>query len=476
MVFDLGIKTGINGLDQIMFEGFIEGHQYLVVGPPGSGKTILSVKFCLAGVENGENVVYVTVEEKPGWIKKNLLSLDIDLTGISFIDATPSKGTKIWTIMPQEGISEPLQFSSIEFNIEQLKTILQEIHEKKKISRLVIDSLTSLLSFYDSEFKIRKAIISLFNFLRDLGCTTLLTLEEKSEKERNMLEYLVDGVLKLSFRGKELFLEIMKLRGHDFIKGLHTVEIKKGPGIMIYPKFSIYEHMKIGNAIKTNEPAYFGIKEIDQITGDGLQRGTLTLLSGNTGTGKTLLSIYFLINGINSGENGLLIFLEGTIQKLIRFASGFNIDLKSYIERGLTILEIDPFDINLNKLMCRLTHELGKPNVKRFVIDGFRNFELMYSDAEINNFVHVVSGLTHLNNFTGIITREIPNVTGDLRFTESGISFNFDNLILLRYSELEKEITKTISVIKMMGKPFKNKIYPYTITSKGFEFSNQISI
>jgi len=461
------INTGIEGLDKILMGGFVKGHQYLLVGPPGSGKTILGAVFCMEGVKNNEKSIYITVEEPPLNIRNNLRNLNIELEGVEFLDATPKETSNIWSIR-REMAEEDILFGEIYLNLEHLKSVIKEIAKKEKISRIVVDSISTLTSFYDSEYKARRAIIDLVNFFKSLGCTALFIAEEKSYA--TMLEYLVDGVLKLAKKDTQIQLKIEKVRGQRFMLGTHTVSIVEGKGIFIYPNYAVYEHVTVPKIEVSSEVAKFGVKEIDSALGGGLERGTLTLLAGNTGTGKTLLSLQFLINGVKNKEEGLLIFLEGTKSKLATLLEGFNIDIKKLESEGLRIHEVDPYNLDLNKLTATIVDFLCNTNIKRFVLDGLRNLEIKYSMAEINEFTHMLNGMVHLNKLTGIVTREIPEVTGQLKFTEAGISYNFDNLILMRYSELAEKITKTFAVIKVARRQFSDKVYKYKITNKGFEF------
>ncbi|MFX0202935.1 MAG: RAD55 family ATPase, partial [Candidatus Hodarchaeota archaeon] len=66
------VSTGIRGLDKMLRGGLVPNRAYIVSGPPGSGKTILSSQFLVDGVEGGERVLFVALEEPPNELKYNL--------------------------------------------------------------------------------------------------------------------------------------------------------------------------------------------------------------------------------------------------------------------------------------------------------------------------------------------------------------------------------------------------------------------
>jgi len=175
------ISSGIPGLDIALKGGFIKGNQILVVGDPGTGKTILGAHFAREGIEKGENVVFVTVEDPPEKLKRDLKSLNIDIEKALFVDATPSEKTTSWYIRKEK--EEEFASISFEFNLNGLLGFIRSLNEEKKIDRIVIDSLSTLMSFYKDEYSVREAVIKILNFLRSLGFTSLITAENHIDKK-----------------------------------------------------------------------------------------------------------------------------------------------------------------------------------------------------------------------------------------------------------------------------------------------------
>ena len=457
------ISTGIIGFDKVTYGGLIRGKQYLVIGPPGSGKTVFGVKFGLEGVKRNENVVYITVDEKPDTLTQNMKAFGLDISSFNFIDATPTPDSSIWLVPQRERMKGIFAFLDIELNLDSLKDIIRSIHNKKPISRLIVDSITTLLSFYKTEHEIRRATIDFMNFLRSLKCTTIFTAEEHDINRVKILEHISDGVIRLKRKNSNRLIAIEKLRGQEYLSGDHTLKILSGPGIEVYPKYTAYEYYDLGMRKEFSEPAKFGIAQLDNILGGGLPRNTITLLSGNSGTGKTILSLIFLLNGVKNGESGVYVTLESDIQKVTALMLSLGIDLMELTSKGFALLSIDPNFLDINELTLLILETLKETNASRFVLDGFRVLELFYEPAEINNFIHSLAKIIHSNLLTSIITREIPEVVGTLRFTEAGISYNFDNIVLLRFLEKKQKILKTIAVVKMVKHCFDPTIYEYVI-------------
>lgn len=469
------LSTGIEGFDTVTFGGVLKGNQYLIIGAPGTGKTVFSVLFGLAGIKNNENVLFITVEETAPSLKRHMASLSLDISDFKLIDATPARDSNIWILKPQdESKMNRLQsYIDVELNLDNLISIINEANKKTPLSRVIIDSMTSLLSFYETEVDIRRASTRFLNFLRELGVTTFLTAESGDIDKSRIIKHLCDGVIELSGNKPNRVFLIKKLRGQEYIPGPHTYKILSGVGVSLYPHFSLFETYDIGTRKEISSPAKFGLPFIDELLGNGLTRNTVTLLAGNSGTGKTIMSLKFLITGIRNGERGVYITLESDMDKIFSLMENLKVPLAEYSSQGLSLLSIDPNYFDLNELMFIIAKSLKEIGATRFVLDGLRVLELMHEISEVNNFLYSLAKMLHRNLITSIITREIPDVAGTLRFTEGGISYNFDNIILLRYLESREQLVRTIAIYKALKK-YNPIIYRYEIVPERlFQFKGR---
>ena len=209
------IPTGIKNFDKLIEGGFEKDSTNLIIGGSGSGKSIFSVQFLIEGLKRGESCLYITFEEKKGEFYKNMKDFGWDLA------AYEKKG----------------RFVFLEYTPEKVKTMLEEgggmiesIVLRKKINRIVIDSITSFEILFDEDIKKREAALALFGMLRRWECTSLLTYEGNPFRSKRAtsraLEFESDSIILMYFprtrKERERFIEILKMRG---VK--HSLEVYK---------------------------------------------------------------------------------------------------------------------------------------------------------------------------------------------------------------------------------------------------------
>jgi KaiC/GvpD/RAD55 family RecA-like ATPase len=215
------VSTGVVGLNKLISGGFIKSSVNLVEGGSGTGKSIFAMQYLFDGLKNKESVLYITFEEKKDNFYQNMKDFGWDL----------------------EKEEKSNKFFFLEYSPEKIKMMLDEgggsiesMVLKHKITRIVIDSITSFTLLFDTELEKRGAALGLFDVVRKWGCTTLLIVQHdplKEEKEDiSLLEYEVDGIVLLYFKKKknqrERSVEVIKMRGTYHSTEVHVFEIKKG--------------------------------------------------------------------------------------------------------------------------------------------------------------------------------------------------------------------------------------------------------
>ncbi|MFW6282595.1 MAG: RAD55 family ATPase [Minisyncoccales bacterium] len=218
---DMRVSTGNPNFDKIINGGFINNTTNLIVGGSGSGKTILATQFLMQGVSNGESCLFITFEEKKDQFYKNMKSFGWDL------EKYEKKGL----------------FNFLEYTPEKVKTMLEEgggtiesIVLRKKISRIVIDSITSFALLFKDELEKRESSLELFTLLRKWDCTSILTYEEDPSSSlksaTKTMEFEADAIINLYFirknKYRKRYLEILKMRGTDHSKEVYPFAIGKG--------------------------------------------------------------------------------------------------------------------------------------------------------------------------------------------------------------------------------------------------------
>jgi len=223
------VPTGIINFDKLINGGFEQYSTNLIVGGSGVGKSIFGTQFLVGGMKRGEKCLYVTFEEKKTRFYENMLDFGINLEEYEkkglfyFLEYTPNK---VKTMLEEGG------------------GLIENIIFEKKISRVVIDSITSFALLFESETEKREAALSLFNLISGWNCTSVLTFEEESlnteTKTSKALEFESDSIILLYYlfsnkRNRERYLEILKMRGSNHSSSVYGFDITK-KGIVVKNK------------------------------------------------------------------------------------------------------------------------------------------------------------------------------------------------------------------------------------------------
>jgi circadian clock protein KaiC len=449
-------STGIIGLDACTHGGLPRGRVYLIQGDPGVGKTTLAMNFLLAGRNAGEKVLLVSLAETQDEMKSVSQSHDWDVSGINVFNLSPTE-------YGQEEEYSILQPSEIELS-ETIKKIFVEV-DRIQPTRVVIDSLSEIRLLAQNPLRYRRQILALKQHFVNRKCTVLLLDDGASDTHDLTLQSLVHGVIELQkhspiFGKARRKLQIVKLRGVDFQAGFHDFNIVKG-GIEVYPRLVASEY----HANFERETCTSGVKQLDALSGGGIDRGTTTLIVGPAGAGKSSLAAMYAITAAERGEKAAIFTFDEGIGTLLERCAQLNMDLVPHIKSGLIHLQqIDPAEMSPGEFMWNVKGIVEKSDVKVVVVDSLTGYlDAMPESQFLTIQMHeMLSYLNQLGIIT-ILTMAQHGLVGTNMQTPVDISYLADTVFLIRYFEAEGSIRKAISVVKKRSSKHEKTIREYSL-------------
>jgi circadian clock protein KaiC len=456
--------TGIRALDRLLGGGFPSGSIVLLAGSSGSGKTILSFQWLFEGIKNNENGLYITLTEP---LFKSLKNLET----MSFYDRNAIEQEKLKIIDIRD------VYEKKGFNQEKVISFLEEEVKKTNAKRLCIDSITAIAYNLDNKAKIRKFIFELGKVLAMLGCTTVLTSEVTEAKKFSMYgveEFISDVIIRLDqVKVKEELhrvMQIIKVRGRSYKTEDFHFKISER-GITIFPKIVV----PLGYS-STTKKISTGNYMLDKMLLGGVFRGSSTLIAGSTGTGKSLLSMQFIMEGLKEGEPCLYAGFEESKEQLIRNAEGFGWNLREYGKKGLLVLRCNyPSEKFIEEHLADIKKVVERKKIKRCVIDSLSAISNSFPENVLVSFAKKLNGYLKMQNVTTLFTTATAALIGATELTESHLSTMVDNIVMLRYIETQGELNSVLNVLKVRGSAHSKGLRMYDITGKGIVIGQPLS-
>jgi circadian clock protein KaiC len=237
----------------------------------------------------------------------------------------------------------------------------------------------------------------------------------------------------------------------DYVSGIHFLEISE-KGIFVFPRVRAPKQADVPRVEKPERVAT-GIDGLDELFGGGILRHGSTLVQGATGTGKTILSLQFLLAGARQGEKGIFFTLEETPDQLRAIAASLGWDLSEMERKGLLLISyISPVELSTDRYLQTARERVLTSKARRAVFDSLTSMQLgVPSERRFKELVYSLSKHMRAADVTLWMTLESPQFLGTEELSGHGISFISDNLLRLRYIELDGRLERGISILKARG-------------------------
>ena len=442
------ISTGIPGLDPLIEGGIPKGSTVMIAGKSGSSKTILCAQFVYYGVTNKkENGLYISFSESKTQFYTNVKTLGMDFDKFERQGKFTFLG---FTSLTKDGIQDALE--------EILATI--RITNPK---RVVLDSFSAISLAFEHQSEARNAIhVLLGKIMRSEGITSLIVMEIPHGTQNigyGIEESVVDGIIQLEHsedNTSPIILRVFKMRGTAINRESHVCTIIRD-GMILYPKQSL----RLTFAA-SEERIFSGIPGFDERIGNGFIRGTTSAILGPTGTAKSTFAFRYIAEGVKKGEGGIFYSLEDTADGIRMMAKGYGYNTTELEDNGLSIIAGSPWSDNPDALIASLAATIERTKAKRLVIDGLSAFENKYK-----NDMHVIAkrfiSLIQQYKITALITILTTQKSG-FELSGLGLSSLFQNIILLRYVEIQGRLKRILLVLKMRGTQHDESILEFRIS------------
>jgi circadian clock protein KaiC len=460
------LPTHLGGLDFIFEGGLPEGRTSLVAGTAGSAKTVLSAHFLAAGIrEANQSGVFVTFEESPRDITRNMASFGWDIPSWErtgrwrYVDASPSPD--------QPGVE-----IAGSFDLGALMARVENAVRQVGATRVALDSVSAVFGHLPDEMTLRHELFRLVQGLRMMGVTAVLTAERPDDHgpiTRHALEeFVTDNVILLrnvpEGEKRRRTVEVLKFRGATHRKGEYPFSIIPGVGIVLIP---LSASGLLGGP-SSAQRITSGNTELDAMCGGGFFRDSIVLVSGATGTGKTLLSTEYVRGGARVGERCLLVAFEEGREQLLRNAGGWGVDFEQLEAQGtLRIVCEHPDASSLEDHLIHIRDLMREYRPHRLAVDGLSALERSSTTRGFREFVFGLTSFVKQQGVNGLFTSTTPTLLGGGLVTEAHISSITDSVILLRYVEVGGEMRRGIMVLKMRGSGHDRRIRDFAIDGQG---------
>ncbi len=455
------VPTGIAGLDQILKGGLPRERISLLIGGPGSGKTILALQTLVNGARHyDEPGIFVAFEENKNQIIGNAATFGWDLPGLQrkqlfFLDA------RMGSELVKAG----------EFDLSAMLSIIGAKARELGAKRVVFDAIDVLLTLLDDPAAERQELFRLYRWLQQSGLTGILTAKADhagpiGPTRFTDMQFMSDAVVTLSHElSNQVSLRklwVMKYRGSSFAENEVPLTIGE-QGMEVSAGMRIEQQVPV-----SNERISSGVPRLDAMLGGGYFRGSSVLITGSPGTSKSTLAAAFAETSCRRGERVLYVSFDENAEELARNVLSVGIDLAPHLRRGR---------LQVHAVLADSCSAKEHFNVIRRLVEKHRPACLVLDplSALIKSGGSVIaqSVAERLLNFgkargiTVLNTSLLVSADQEAEASLSQISTIADTWIQLSYVVLAGERNRALTIVKSRGTKHSNQVRELILSDKG---------
>jgi circadian clock protein KaiC len=455
------ITSGLKGLDTILNGGYPVASPSLLKGGPGTGKTVFCLSFAHTQLQHGASVVIVSCDESPQRLVRYMDRFG--MTGSKHLDAG-----RLQILDFRPNLNETIVG---DYDLSPILLRISHAVEACGAKILVIDSLQNLLMGLGGT-EPRQELLELFDWIRDKGVTTLVTMSESGGNPQQSLleEYAVDCVIKLSQNLDNLlmtrYLRVVKLRGSSHGSNNYPFSLT-AVGVSLLPITATH----LSSESKT-ERVSSGLPGIDNMLGGkGYIKGASLMISGRSGSGKTIFASTLLNQVLQQGGKAIFVSFEESDHELKSNLRSVGIDLSQYCETGQLLIHAGrAIEMGLEDHLITIIDLVEKQKPELLVLDPVSALIDMGSSRQVKmlmiRFISYIKGL----GATLVLTELLPDASED--YSELAISSLVDTWFRLRQLESNGELNRLINVVKSRGSKTSKQVKEFTIGDRGINLED----
>jgi circadian clock protein KaiC len=467
------VETGIAGFDDVTDGGLPRGRTTLLVGGPGSGKTIFALQFVTHGaLACDEPGIFVAFEETSTRILANAQNFgwkldDLVPSKLFFLDAQPMAA------MVQSG----------SFDLGGMLAALEVQVKNMGARRIVFDALDIVLSLLPDGAAKRREIYRLHEWLLANGLTGLITAKAGDGDGQavlgrafGVLQFMVDCAVILNHSVVEGVsqrnLRVQKYRGSSFEENETPFLI--GPNGL---EVAVSRTVSTADPEVTNERVSSGVARLDTMLGGGYYRGAMVLITGFPGTAKTTLSGAFAEAACARGERTMFVSYDSDGAEVIRNLASVGIRLNEHVESGLLrIVSARTINGSAETYLVRIKSLAEEHGARCLVVDPVSSLSKSGNALTANS---VVERLIHWSKAQGM-TLICTSLLDEMASQSDGastlrVSTLADTWIHLNYLVQAGERNRGMSIIKSRGTAHSNQVRELILSENGVTLTDTYS-